>query len=534
MEFYILLIIYMKKTKTLSNNNLAFTLVELIVVIVILAILTTVAFIYIWSYVKYSRDSKRITDIRSVANVIDIKLAKWMNPWNFLSPPPVNKTFSWDIIMKEWIVDDNMIIKLNDLSKTPIDPVTNDYYKYSTTSKWTFYQIFSNLERWNWINSTIVPKTYAVWEWAKIFKIVWNYNWLFLVSSEWKYYSVPSLFIDDRWIDDEWYARFYLDWKTETVRHKIIEVASKIPSTDDEKYAFAIKMYYSYVWTWLNENIFKTLDINNRDDVIKFWTLLLNQRITAYKSTEAVNWWCVLDWTLVASWSSITAYSESSIAWYSLYSCDWVSQVRTCSNWVFDWDDEYKYTSCIKWNASACSADNNYLYNEHTYNLPWLEHSETNTSWVASNPIIENHWTYTYTLDSVSCNDGSFINFEESGPTIVCDDWYSQVWSSCVLSWTWCIANPSYVYNLHPYNIPELSHYWSYSWTTLVSENNWTFIYSLDNITCNDWSYIDQIESGPTLSSCNTWYTASWSTCIASWDITITWVDTVICSWCTE
>ena len=55
----------------------AFTLVELIVVITILAILWTIAFISLSWYSKEARDSKRVTDTSSLLSKINIEEVKW-------------------------------------------------------------------------------------------------------------------------------------------------------------------------------------------------------------------------------------------------------------------------------------------------------------------------------------------------------------------------------------------------------------------------------------------------------------------------
>ena len=57
----------------------AFTLVELIVVITILAILWTIAFISLSWYSKEARDSKRITDTSSLLSKINIEEVRWTN-----------------------------------------------------------------------------------------------------------------------------------------------------------------------------------------------------------------------------------------------------------------------------------------------------------------------------------------------------------------------------------------------------------------------------------------------------------------------
>lgn len=61
----------MKKQKN------AFTLVELIVVITILAILWTIAFINLQWYSMWARDSKRVSDISNIQKKIWIEMWKW-------------------------------------------------------------------------------------------------------------------------------------------------------------------------------------------------------------------------------------------------------------------------------------------------------------------------------------------------------------------------------------------------------------------------------------------------------------------------
>jgi len=428
----------------------AFTLVELLVVITILSILTLIAYMSIAWYVKNSRDSKRISDTRNISNLIEIYLAKWIPP-SSLQSNWTQESFSWWILFKHWTIDESMWIKLKDISKIPRDPKTDAYYKYSTTVKWTYYQIFSNLERWNGIN-WIVSKVYAEDETdtSKIFEIIWNYNWLFLIWSDNKYYSIPSLFIDSRWIDSDWFAWFYLDWKNKLTKYKIIQISPSAPITDDEVYNFTINIYNSYIWSWINEAVFSYLDISNRSKVIEFWRLLLNQKITS--NTAPVAWWCVLNWEAIIDWWSITAYEEESLFWFSINTCESISQIRTCNNWVLSWDEIYQYTSCVKWINTLCEANPSYIYNTHTYGIPEINHQETAT---------------------------------------------------------WIISE-------------------------IVSENNWIFTYTLNNISCNDWNLINPFESStPTLVSCNPWFTSSWSTCIIPWDITLDWTGTVICSLCT-
>ena len=60
----------------IKSTKRAFTLVELIVVITILAILGTIAFISLQGYTKDSKDAKARTEISQLAGKIQIELAK--------------------------------------------------------------------------------------------------------------------------------------------------------------------------------------------------------------------------------------------------------------------------------------------------------------------------------------------------------------------------------------------------------------------------------------------------------------------------
>jgi len=67
-----------------------FTLVELIVVITILAILGTIAFISLQGYSQDARDSKVTSDTRSIASVIETKLTEGNSVHDFVGSADAN------------------------------------------------------------------------------------------------------------------------------------------------------------------------------------------------------------------------------------------------------------------------------------------------------------------------------------------------------------------------------------------------------------------------------------------------------------
>jgi prepilin-type N-terminal cleavage/methylation domain-containing protein len=60
----------------MKNTNKAFTLVELIVVITILAILGTIAFISLQGYSQDAKNSKVVSDTRTIVTAIETSLVK--------------------------------------------------------------------------------------------------------------------------------------------------------------------------------------------------------------------------------------------------------------------------------------------------------------------------------------------------------------------------------------------------------------------------------------------------------------------------
>lgn len=69
------MILYMKKL----NSIYAFTLVELIITITILAILSTISYLSFQNYVKDSRNTSRIENINSIKNDLACFMKKLEN-----------------------------------------------------------------------------------------------------------------------------------------------------------------------------------------------------------------------------------------------------------------------------------------------------------------------------------------------------------------------------------------------------------------------------------------------------------------------
>ena len=81
----------------LWNNKKWFTLVELIIVVTILAILATIAFLTLWKYPLQARDTLRISDLKSIEKSLEIYKVK---TWELPEPDSID----WQKVFWEWVL----------------------------------------------------------------------------------------------------------------------------------------------------------------------------------------------------------------------------------------------------------------------------------------------------------------------------------------------------------------------------------------------------------------------------------------------
>ena len=156
----------MNKHKT----KLAFTLVELIVVIVILAILGTIAFISLQWYSKDARDSTRVSDISTMKTSLELfHLDTGKYP---LTTDGFTVTYSGSDIWNQWNFWEDTFSNVQKLDDIPIDPLTSKKYTYSVTKTRQEFQIAGIMEG-EWIAS--VNSTYA-WDTLATALVSGNYN----------------------------------------------------------------------------------------------------------------------------------------------------------------------------------------------------------------------------------------------------------------------------------------------------------------------------------------------------------------------
>jgi len=347
----------------------AFTLVELIVTIVILAILWAIAFISFQGYSRNTRDSARVSDLNSLEKSLAIFMTKtWFYP-----DPDNSKTITYEGASAwiEWTISENVIKNLQSVSKKPIDPLTSDEFTYSVTNSKTEYQIWTITEIalfwYNFINKSVALDISK----AKAY-IKWTYNEKLLKIQTWaiqKIIAQPSIIVTDIWwsldlsnlINNKkivyknydnlphsynhnismtgWFD--YIPWKTDIVVYSWTTINL---DSDEDKIEFLTNIKNIFSWTILD-------DWNNYNDILKIdptdntWAILLVDNYIRNKVWWVV--WTVSDIKLWWSWwweSDVCSLTQAEVDALNLYTDGYL--------WVFDENNDEivaykKYTELL-------------------------------------------------------------------------------------------------------------------------------------------------------------------------------------------
>ncbi|MEF2176105.1 MAG: InlB B-repeat-containing protein [Candidatus Absconditabacteria bacterium] len=124
----------------------SFTLIELIIVIAIISVLGVSAFLLVSQWIGKSRDSRRISDLKTLEKTIQISFVS-KESVNYPDPDPriEIKYDKYGILWYQGKFGENMTDFVGNLNKIPKDP-RGDYYEYSLTQDKKFYQLLAILE----------------------------------------------------------------------------------------------------------------------------------------------------------------------------------------------------------------------------------------------------------------------------------------------------------------------------------------------------------------------------------------------------
>lgn len=497
----------MKKQKIIFKKW--FTLVELIVVITILAILWTIAFISLNWYSRDARDSARITDLSSIVTSLELfnlEAGKYPYPTNF-----TDVTYSGSVVWKQWTFSDSVNTNVKIIDDIPVDPLTWTKYTYSVTSKRNEFQIWGIAE-WDTIsmNNLLVSQSLA-WDVTATAILKWNYNWVMAKSLTWTHcdiLSTPSIIASDLETSSDvldiinnnrlvynWFknlpntfrfSKFKYNWWFDFLpTRKIVysDESSCEPLTDKINYLARVELLKwiqeAYSWTILNSKgeiaNMLSLNINTTNpsnDVINYaWTYVNNNLwwnipISLSNSPLTYNN-CDFNWNSINHNTSVTAYETNSVTFWN--TCN--SEQRTCINWSLGWT--FTFTWCtVQWAT-------------WTFNLSQSSVTQW-TNVTISNTCSQAPTSYTSSNLSVATISWNTITTLSAWTTNVTPVWWS-CWDNTTKTLT---VNPVLYTNIDWSQTPYIPDRTDGSWRfTLVSWSVWSWWnwVILDNITWLYW-----------------------------------------------
>ena len=357
----------------------AFTLVELIVVIIILAILWTIAFISLQGYSKDARDATRISDIATIKSWLELfQLDSWKYP---LASDAFEVTYSWTTVWSQWIFWENTFKNVDALDKAPVDPLTNKSYTYSVTLTRQEYQIAGMVE---WELVSLIQNTYA-WDIEATAIVSWNYNGVILKTLSWadcNVLSLPSIIsnqestttdlndiLNNQWLVYNWsnnlpsnyrWTKYKADGWFAFTSNKLLVYSDtdNCSSLHDSTSAWItnrstlmnnIKTAYSGTLLENSWNIWQytNLDLNDLTATKFMWWVLVNNlfswkidigKVTSTKSCAADPWYSNTTYVYGTPQAYNVAWQNTNASAPCYYSCDlgysWVDCSSTMSIWT--------------------------------------------------------------------------------------------------------------------------------------------------------------------------------------------------------
>ncbi|MDD2907372.1 MAG: type II secretion system protein [Candidatus Gracilibacteria bacterium] len=168
----------------MQKNNKAFTLVELIVVITILAILGTIAFINLQGYSVSARDGKRVSDINNIMKKIGIESSKGTSLSTLINTTKINSLLTINGNNGSSIQGTANFQTLKEDGNNFKDPITNGDYvlSYSIggtgTGAYKFIQASTVNEE---LNQAVVKGNYYLMQVGDSPSIIYNSDDTFFV-----------------------------------------------------------------------------------------------------------------------------------------------------------------------------------------------------------------------------------------------------------------------------------------------------------------------------------------------------------------
>ena len=413
-----------------------FTLVELIVVITILAILGTIAFISLQGYSKTARDSARISDMSRIKTSLELfSLEVWKYPettgWYAV-------TYSWVLAWTQWTFWEQTFRNVERLDKIPLDPLTEIEYTYSVTNTRKEYELAGILETQDLAQTPpnlplsgegLTPQANA-WDTNVKVRITWNYNGSMLKVVDWQelnILAVPSIICSED-----------LSLEKCVIQNKLAyDGYSNLPSNYSET-------QFNHLWEAWSLNL-----VNNADLLVFKWKVS--------ELSEDTSEWKTARKALVENLKK--AYSDTKIAsreWIrKLVNIDTTDNIAVENLWISVVNNKInKSTLTTSWISVGNETTwwpEPVLCDQYFHDEAWVCISDTKEVQCEET---ETPWYSTSVLGQVTINYVSWAWEYAADCSYECTDWYTWVNCDVAPSCSEILANDStatdWVYTIDP------------------------------------------------------------------------------------
>ena len=440
----------------MNKHKQAFTLVELIVVITILAILWTIAFISLQWYARDARDSVRVADLKSIEKWLEFLLLT-----DSKLPKPessINIVASGTTIYYQWYAWETVLWKISVHGKAK-DPLDDIHYTYMTDTNLRNYQLlwFSEWSDVLAYNKNILNQTNAADYSERYWIVRWKELWIITDANNTPVQEIETTEIVLDWTNSWTLYRAHINnWKTYSfswyiLTHKLYTLSKPsiywpprdcpdwfIPSWWDSAFNqlwFCVAAYeMSYDETWVADVTWFT-DRNTRKYFESKTPVSMPNRlpITEINQPQAIAH-CQKIWAHLITnneWMSLARQIEFNPEnWSSWIVWDWY-----IPNWVWNETANNHWCSWKQWDSEWNNTDK----------WAWITWSDC--SWTNRNILKLYNWEYIYDL---SWNVSEHVNLTNDINSI---DWVIPNWNAC-----WANARYSWFWN---------------DWNALCNFQNW-------------------------------------------------------------
>ncbi len=549
----------------------AFTLVELIVVITILAILWTIAFISLQWYSADARDSVRTSDLSVMKSWLELYN---LDAWSYPQPSDtIIITYSWATAWLQWTFWETVKTNVSKLDKVPKDPLTDKEYVYSTTSTRNEYSIAWAFE-WETLSYTppltppyqgggLAQQVEAAWTKTANLKLTWTYNGKVLkVSTGSTTYilAMPSIMSSsgttvetittNKTLAYEWYKNLPFQY-TGAYNVEWEENLNLVNSGSIVVYAWDLSILSDATSIWINAR--KTLIENlqqayNGTTISSIWeisqilnTNTIDQTATEYVWTNLVAndlWWSIKAVTIAPTVTTYSNCTTTTQSWYTIPQLNhginnqqvtksvtnWTKTLEvTCENWVLTYwvettncENDYIVSNdtCVLDNCSGTMPDNAQL-NWTQWTATW---SYNTSPWVCKYRCQDGNHTENWWTTCVSDTQSCVISNATASQT-----WNGSTWWTCTVQ----SCNSNYTQSGNACNLNTYTVSWSFwanwAWATVsVCGSNVTADWSGNfTTTRNYWSTCNNISATRSGYTCST--STNWPSSLTSNTTNIAW-----------